>query len=592
MSSIFYQTDLDSSLVRRSLLRLSLLLSLMSVGCEGAEDLSEADVDFNEALSGTMVGGGDSIFAPMAGTEEISGGDCTLRATVAIENDEGEDFNLDSYFACLDRLDLSDGGCGLEERISEEINNISLLPGQVVICTDRDADCYYHCPGWKLPASLEDRDDRRATILGDVDARQMFIADSITPPSNGSGYIAGEDGGVDPQAEAPPPEFSLNCLESIYEGKVCHYLLGDEEAELESLWACDHDGIALVSRSESVGLTLTLGHLIQNEQLLQRTKIPLDFVPGAVACHRNDSNGSWSVIIADSELGQVYRLLEGRFAPYNLISSAQDFIVSIGLNVDLSAEPHSTTITELSSDTNAFQWWRFTIHLEMSDALMPVLELFGMRIAGNAPHYQQLPAEVIDLRLSCQGCNADQPTPRQARLLSDLSVTVSDGEEELGIFEVYGPFRMMRTSESLLGLGEELERNELIYFSLWTEPLSGDDSLINFPLVFDALARGYESVELIEIKGMNALLSLTEPLDQDSDPEEQKRFYAVYHVLTDRFIRLDTFFTKEQVAAFSLMGEDSLSEIAWSKPSLYSTWVSQIAKYQEKSYILMLNLDE
>ena len=62
-----------------------------------------------------------------------------------------------------DRLesDAANPSCNLEDELSGIISEAS---GEQVTCVDRDADCYYECPGWELPEHLQDIDDRRAFV--------------------------------------------------------------------------------------------------------------------------------------------------------------------------------------------------------------------------------------------------------------------------------------------------------------------------------------------------------------------------------------------------------------------------------------------
>ena len=161
---------------------------------------------------------------------------------------------------------------------------------------------------------------------------------------------------------------------------------------------------------------------------------------------------------------------------------------------------------------------------------------------------------------------------------------------EVEIFSNFGPFEVMKSSETLLGLAEDAERSERIYFSLWTEPLFGDESLINFPLILDAKERGFDSVELIEIKGTRALIRLNELRVNDEESAQAKGVLAVYDVLGDRLIELESFFTIERLIELDLNAGSM--DVEWQEMRMYKTWVSRIAKIGESRHLLITKVSQ
>ena len=498
---------------------------------------------------------------------------------------------------CLDQIDFVTEWCDREGEIEELLNQASSHDSEKsVSCSDVDGDCSYSCTDWILPDVLEDPDDRRSTITGDLEAREA-LADVMLADEDRAQSELIPDMSTTPELQSstvlPSPSDPLTCMDTLedgraIEGSVCLYYTGEDRPE--RVWACENNGVAWISRVNG-RLVLVLNHLIDGDHDFWRTEIPIDFIPGEVACHRDWVRGTWSVMTTDLEQSMIYRNIEGQFEPYNLLSAVGELYAGLDMPFDLRSASISS-VQDLSVDANGFQSWGIDLDsLNHESSASPV---FGMRIEREAPQYYTGRAEVINQRFSCNGCVSGNLMPRRAELLANLSVVVSEGEgdtrEEVTLFEDYGPFKTIDSSESLLILGNEEEGNERLYFSLWTESLSDEDSLINFPLTFEALERGYERVDLIDVNGLNVLLLLTENADESAEDQSMKGVYAVYNALTENFIVLNDFLSADKLAA--LLGRVDLDtkELKFNRPLLHTTWVSRVVQVDEENFMMVLKL--
>ena len=125
----------------------------------------------------------------------------------------------------------------------------------------------------------------------------------------------------------------------------------------------------------------------------------------------------------------------------------------------------------------------------------------------------------------------------QTAVIGQVETTLVN--EHYSLFSELGPFKQIMSSSLLLGIVPETENSELttsLIFSLWTEPLPHSEgaasSLLNFPLIFSAQQWGYESVNLHQIIGTHAVVSLrSNSYQEDSSPSSSKGVWGVYSVL-------------------------------------------------------------
>ena len=560
-----------NSMKRRiiALISVSMLISACS-----AEDSSEFNRDRNDEFTTDPTTPPDQGVGIVGHHDGLGNGDdeapglSTCLSYAIPSNVSYEEILADpsrTDWVCFDSLRIDENACGQAEMLTNMIKNNPASSEDQVTCVDQDNDCYYVCGDWQLSVSLADPDDRRNTVPGD---RTEEDGTAIAGMESGACINLSDDGNVG----------------TIVEGTVCTYHNHDQT--FKPMWPCENDGFAWVS-SEDEGLALNLNYLSESsESMMTLVSMPIDFIPAELSCHRGISGG-WSVIFTDPSRGEIYRYVERSLLPYETPLQVETLIDS---GLELSA------IDSLSMDSTAFQSWRY--HLEDSQDPSGASAILGMRVGNDVVHYDELPSGVIDHQVSCNGCDPNMPLPRYAYLRDDQSVVISQTfagvelPEEIKLFESYGPFEVINSSESLLGLAKSNESNEELYFSLWSEPLLDDDSLINFPLIFNARDRGYESAQLMDIKGMNVLINLRSANMEAEDLAEAKQSFAVYNALTDQVFDLEEVFNKNTLISMQLIPDDGETEVVWDKPQLHDTWVSRVARVSLNQYLLIVKINQ
>ena len=593
------------------------LIALICGGCAAEEDMDFADSrdlsgsSYMEEEAGSMAGSDDvptnqdsgvrvDIDAESAGFE-ASDSTCNYLARLSLDDEEeGEDVGeVEEVKVCLDSLDLESEWCNQADNIRAKlanglemssITNASLSDSQKesldnFTCSDRDNDCYYVCSHWELPGALFDLDDRRSSITNDPELRSF--ADEGLGEHMGGEDIGGEEGPTH-TPETVNNSDPFKCLEP-FEGvdnlpvlEPCTYTL--EPNAMRQVWSCENDHIAWLTGDATAGYELQVKDLWSDGN--NNDSLSIQFIPEQLVC---SSSAQIDLILLLSNGRQVFRVLENMLSSYNL--SLDDFGLS-----DYSL----FGVDQIQMNKRGVQWWSHPLSPSVGNELLEGESLLGIKFNLNAPSYRLLPSRVEAVQMTCTDPENCGRTYRAAYLTADNEVIITDlsqeegedeeEEEEISIFELYGPFKSIKSSDSLLGLaaGTNLENpsTDLLYFSLWTDSLREEDSLISFPLIFDPIEHGYLSVELTDIKGMNAMLRLT---GRNEAGDDDKDIWAVYNALTDQLTVIDEVFSNENLTTLGL----PVIEEARLAPMLNESWVSQVIINDDETVeVVVFKLDQ
>ena len=444
----------------------------------------------------------------------------------------------------------------LNDTLKQEIENYNLihdssLPLSETICTDLDGDCFYACSGWTLSSDIHDPDDYRSSIPG----QPINFVDNLEDHLS-----CIED---------------LNVLDEESGVQTCRYLLTEEEQDSNlRIFPCLDNGFVKVSPIDSDGLSyeLSIDWFDEIDQELELT-FQLMLAPQKIVCSRG-LIGENRVIKSFAD--QIYSLsLTGTWEPLLL---------------------DGTRLRTYSLEVNdeSVQWGTYhLIDLEEGIQDQEPLKVFRSQSSYVSEIVTfEISPDAKEVQLTCLDCDLNRDGARIAYLSNGSAELIDEAQlmTSYSLFPELGPFRVLKSSANLLGLVPEGEQIENLYFSLWRDGyLDGsDDSLVHFPFIFNAQQWGYESVQLLQIVDMRALLSLKE--------REGKEKWGVYSVLTDQLILLENLISPTYLEMLGIEGE-----LTFRTPNLHGQWLSWPVQVNtdstepndsnENLEILMLNLD-
>jgi hypothetical protein len=442
--------------------------------------------------------------------------------------------------ACLDMLDYSMGTCDLNGDIFYALKTSDIETD--FSCRDQDGDCSYLCDGWTLPPLLQDPDDRRASIRADQDMPNMANQGSIYPQGN------------------------LLCTSPVEEDteslNICRYDVIFREVSL--IKECENDGILWIEPSEERegGFQVNLGWFdLTSNVTIPPLRVPIDFQPSQIACAL-DTDFNWNVLLAHSSSNLIYQFDNGntRFEP-------------IVLNETLIPRVEERDLDLLMvNESRLFSWsYSNSRNSQLDDLNRPITV---WRFSNSRLYYGDLPSQVIDQQMRCLTCNNVSMRLRSAYLMDDLTVKLSEEGFEHELFNERGPFKAIDSSDQLLALVPNEEEVTHLIFSLWSEassldPTMMDSTLLDFPLIFDASAWGFQSVTLKAMNGLNVLVTLKESNAEIDETESLKTTWGVYNALSDRLQLIDK---DELISQLSALGIGN--NLEWGDPLLHHSWVS------------------
>ena len=565
---------------------LSLLLSLV-VGCAADDSAYSSDcvdcVDFPYPEAGTE-SGYDMEFPPPSSAGGTPNIDCRYLATA----NSGQQ-------ACLDDLDNEtrsrfyddlDAWCNQAEALSQQLSIY-----EATVCEDRDEDCWYHCDSWTLPTQWQDRDDRRALVLGDESAR---VNDpNVVFDDEMSAEDFGEEGSEAPvgHTNAPPEVSASLCVnQALAEDDTQYACRHQLESSVLKITACEADALAMIIQTgEQFELVL---QKIEESSLYESRRVSLDFEPRDLLCTL-DNSGGWIILLFGEQTTDMFTYTSNRIESLNESPDISDLLGSVTTDM---AALESFTINQ-----QGLQTWSYSVTSPIDTAGNQ--GLFTFHRLNNGPVSSTTPNNpvIAQQSLCLEGYTVDNLNLRSAYLNDDASVTLSDENTdfEYELFSQFKPFQALHSSELFLALspqdlGERLDQeSQKLIFSLWGDATdlseaNINDSLLPFPLIFDAEVWGYESVTLSQLVGSKALLrlrvKLEEAQDENIDPNDIKYAWGVYDILTDHL----QIFEALQFAQ-SLGGTEE--EFVFSDPKLHPTWLSWQLQYNGEKYLITQQLN-
>lgn len=496
--------------------------------------------------------------------------------------------------SCLDliTLPLLDSEDPLVWCEQTEALNLTLEGVQTSGCHDRDGDCWYECDYWQLPSAWQDPDDRRSAITGVVEDRMPQAA----PPTDDSPTVS---------PTVPEMEGSTNttlstvCVNQALGGALfsdsqlsCRHELFEQPLQI---FACEKDAFIGVYRSaDQFELVL---QRISGQILEEDYRVYIDFVPQSALCTL-DANQAWTALLFGEQPYEVYELFGQRIAPVVYEATAQALLDNLS--------PDFTELKDANVNQQGLQTWSYSLG-SAEDPAESSRHFAFMRLDQGLVFGEELTQGVVAQQfLSTNESTIRDLNLRSAYLNSDNSVSLKDEDQdfEYELFSQFKPFQDLKSSELFLALvpkepadsmNSEVQR---LFFSLWGDATqltqdSIEASLLDFPLVFDALFWGYNGVILSKITGNKALLKLRlrpsstdEPLMEPSEVETAKYIWGVYDILTDR---LQVFELIQLSQALGLPVEEELSS---SEPNLHSSWLTWMLKYNDTSYLIAHELSQ
>ena len=450
---------------------------------------------------------------------------------------------------CLNELSFDpEERCGLSNQLAGHLKSILIqwseemrsdIYTEEVICEDLDSDCYYHCQGWTLDPKIQDLDDRRSSIT-DYNSNQSNI--TLTEPACVS--INGE--------------FSVH---------VCDEDLHQDESQPLQVFPCINDAIAWITQNPE-NSAQWLVHLADlkfgsNEERLS-FRIPINVYPTELVCSFDENTPSILLSTADEDFEDHLFTLENsvtgfRFSSFSLDVEEGDATIALRRPQDLHI------------DKSGLKWWTSTTSTDYLSTNDDVEQQWTGKLYQFRTSVEPIPRNVSSTRFTQLSNDVSRSNERGAYLMNDSSVKLIDNGYDYDLFDREGPFKMIKSSDVLLGLVPDQEQVTEIIFSLWAEPIAniGADSLLFIPLVFNAELWGYKSVELHSINGMNALVKLTKIIDDEFETGSTKVVWGVYNVINDH---LQTF--EQAIAPEVLSHLDLLNNIRWGQPSLHDHGIS------------------
>jgi hypothetical protein len=531
---------------------ITLTLSVISSACAPESNSMETNkeidnqvgIDLTQDMSPPVVDGirVDKNPIDMEDPDLQSSGELE-RSCLSITHNESE------MSGCLDESSFNaEERCGLSNQLTDHLKSALIqwseetgsdIQIEEVICEDLDSDCYYQCQGWTLDPQLQDLDDRRSSITD----------------SNGN------------QTDITLTESTCISINGEFGVHVCNEDLPQDESEPLQVFPCINDAIAWVTQNpeDSAQWLVHLANLkFGSNQERQSFQIPINVYPTELVCFFDENTPSMLLNTADEGFEDHLFVLENsvtgfHFNSFSLDVEEDDLIIALRRPQDLHI------------DNSGLKWWTSTTstdHISINDEAEQqwIAKLYQFRTSA-----QPYPRGVISARFTQVPNDNGRSNERGVYLMNDSSVKLVDNGYDYDLFEREGPFKMIKSSDSLLGLVPDQEQNTEIIFSLWAEPISniGADSLPFIPLVFNAQLWGYRSVELHSINGMNALVKLTKLIDDEFEAGQIKTVWGVYNVINDHLQSFEQAIDPEILSHLGLV-----NHVRWGQPSLHDHGIS------------------
>ena len=452
---------------------------------------------------------------------------------------EGESFVvcLDGLISATDRAEgqLSSSGDDMPSvdacDIAGELSRIlSQTSGEQVTCVDRDADCYYECPGWELPEELQDIDDRRAFVnrrgeaTPDVDLAQT-CRDQGTA---GDETLCCQLNAVDMTLDDDVSPLICRTPLSMSEGEVVKLIQPCQGGGV--VWISELDGQQAIKVLRLAELTAPPSEVVRvfSPRVLSYPAVSQGVALGAITEVACRDEQMFSALLVDSE-GEIFYV---GFNSVGMLEIAPLYGDQGPLDVPSRAESLSV------NEQGLFRW-------EITSPESPLRfedHAFGfLRPRG----LTQLPEGVVQRALRCNQCEAQGEnqlssvslTTRGEIIISDHTMgsleTVSEGTERLS--SPTGIFSQLIATARIIGLTSVDETRVAtptthLSFSIWADP-----ELRTQLLHFDSTRWGFSEVTLSAIVGDTALLQLKS--DQNMGDRTQ---WGLYNIPVNRLKVIDT----------------------------------------------------
>ena len=494
----------------------------------------------------------------------------------------------DNIYACFDSIIVpeSESFCNLEEAIEDIIKTAILLSADrtdvSVTCLDLDDDCSYHCENYRLPEQLQDPDDYRYSVQPMTDRPTHLGALPLELVENTLSCFTPS------LSTSPSNPLSLS-------RELCVFVFAEEE-RIQHFQSSSGDSYGWFSPiSSPLGDTLKVSF----------TKFEVDETEPVLVSHEfgnssdsikemsfvRNQGGSFSYSFYDSTLNKLY--IDG-----SEVIELEDFHDSLEAMLPTELFQGFPELRSFRATSDGLQWFRLEYGLtsDQIDQRALVTRFLSEQLSFRTIDHRSISQEII-----CVECSFREQTIRIAHLMDNGIVRIEEGEVEQTIFEQFGPFKQIESSQNLLGLVPDITIVNQLYFSLWSDPFLNeegelnDDSLINFPIILNIEQYGYESVELHSIKGMKALVRLTEgqaannELDTNQE-QDLKSLWGIYYVLNDHLLVLDLEELSSTLSTEVYGIAESSTE--WSdKPILSENLLSWPYQKDGKSLLLIIDLN-
>ena len=556
---------------------LSSICTGLTIGCSAAELAADegasysAEGDFAGETSGNNNYAGDepedrvSMTAPsedygspepdVAGAEGESSESAGEAGVGELACSQEASSNDGAFVICLDEItlatddpsreppdnivgsDTSSSQCDLAEALSKALEEQT---GEAVSCADQDADCYYYCEGWTLPARLQDPDDQRSFITG-------IPSDSDDMSSAASCQRAAQEteGGL-----CCPVNFDEQGIVSDAPSReetptLCRFPIPlSEGSTLKLITACQGGGLMWVS-ADAETQSLNFAQLSTPSSLSPLT-LNVQSQPLSLAGAELNEIKSLACLYTEGvkamfvdEDGELYYLGLG-------ITGAYEISKLYPANALLDERPLSALnwrAYSISVDELGLFRWELEI-LETSGAAMERRRFEDYAYGYFQPRgLVELSSEIVQRTLSCQGCDSfgseGQLTSASLTTRGTLQISSRDlisGEltEGISLSPPLGFFDQFKSTASLIGVTSidqagMMSTPSRVTFSLWS-----DERLRELPIFFEPSRWGFEYVDLASMVGGQALLKLTRPTTDQAGPE-----WGLYDVYTDRIRMLE-----------------------------------------------------
>lgn len=485
---------------------LFVVLGMLGMSCSAEIDSAEFQPSFNANLEEDL-----NVTPPAEdmGVRLGEAGDPIDLPPVECSHLASSDENVEICFDDLFFEFISTGWCDQAGRVEDELRGLAS-------CSDRDLDCFYQCDGWSLPSWLQDPDDQRPFIVGNLEARvddEEVQTDAHYLPSCAS----------DEELASPCCVLSNEGM-SIEAPLLCRHVFEEEsdpnraEETIELLQGCAGGGMMWVTLNAEGQRSLVFASLneLEHGESPNIQKVPLSSISPitALACHFGESVTAL-LSSGESSLSFLAINLRGNL----VVDPLYDTPILDGQPWD---------IKQIQVDEEGL--YRWTLGVGEGPEARCFEDYAFKYLRSNS--LSELERCDLQRAQACLRCNSTDPLIlREATLSSEgfLSLWFGSEASQMTLIHPYGLFSKLFSSAGLLGLEEiqatppylQIERVSLL---IWNEALS------QLPIQVEPTRWGFDRIKLLSLDHGLALIRL----EQSLSTGEVVQRYGVYEPLSDR----------------------------------------------------------